>query len=451
MLLGFYGDDFTGSTDALEWLSRAGVRTMLFLKPPTKEQIASFEGLQAFGVAGRSRSLPTEQMQDELAPVFRSMASLQPRYVHYKVCSTFDSSARVGSIGKAIEVGLQVFQNEYVPLLVGTPELGRYCLFGNLFARDGIGSLGAIYRVDRHPVMSRHPITPALDGDLRDHLARQTQLSVGLLDVLALDRERSELRAHLDQLIGAGNKILLFDTLTRRHLEVIGGLLSDRLGQIESQFIVGSSAVELALCSAFLASDSKSLPTFPALHSVHPLLVISGSCSSVTERQIERAVREGFEEVPLDTIALLDGSQDSMHQTIERALNALQRGRHCIVHTARGPDDPRVLHWSERRAKESTSILGQAMADIVGSVLSSLPLQRIGFAGGDTSSHAVGLLGIEALQMLSPFVAGAPICQVHSRDPRLAGLQLNLKGGQVGSADYFIRLANGSETLSERG
>ncbi len=450
MLLGFYGDDFTGSTDALEWLARSGIRTMLFLNPPTREQIASFEGLQAFGVAGRSRSLPTEQMQDELAPVFQSMASLHPRYVHYKVCSTFDSSPRVGSIGKAIEVGLQVFRNEYVPLLVGTPALGRYCLFGNLFARDGIGSSGAIYRVDRHPVMSRHPITPALDGDLRDHLARQTQLPVGLFDVLALDSERDKHQVHLDRLIRAGNKILLFDTLTRGHVEAIGELLCARLNQVDSQFIVGSSAVELALSSAYLASNSELLPTFPSLHSVHPLLVISGSCSSVTERQIEQAVREGFEEVPLDTIALLDGSQDAVHRTTERAVKALQRGSHCIVHTARGSNDPRVLHWSKRPAKESTSILGQAMADIVGSVLSSLPLQRIGFAGGDTSSHAVGLLGIEALHMLCPFVAGAPICQVHSRDPRLEGLQLNLKGGQVGSADYFIRLAQGSETLSER-
>ena len=30
LLLGFYGDDFTGSTDALESLARGGVRAVLF-------------------------------------------------------------------------------------------------------------------------------------------------------------------------------------------------------------------------------------------------------------------------------------------------------------------------------------------------------------------------------------------------------------------------------------
>jgi uncharacterized protein YgbK (DUF1537 family) len=32
ILLAFYGDDFTGSTDALEFLTRAGARTALFIE-----------------------------------------------------------------------------------------------------------------------------------------------------------------------------------------------------------------------------------------------------------------------------------------------------------------------------------------------------------------------------------------------------------------------------------
>jgi hypothetical protein len=32
-LLAFYGDDFTGSTDAMEILERAGIRTALFIEP----------------------------------------------------------------------------------------------------------------------------------------------------------------------------------------------------------------------------------------------------------------------------------------------------------------------------------------------------------------------------------------------------------------------------------
>jgi uncharacterized protein YgbK (DUF1537 family) len=35
LLLAFYGDDFTGSTDAMEALAISGYRTVLFLEPPT--------------------------------------------------------------------------------------------------------------------------------------------------------------------------------------------------------------------------------------------------------------------------------------------------------------------------------------------------------------------------------------------------------------------------------
>jgi hypothetical protein len=41
ILLAFYGDDFTGSTDALEFISRAGAKTVLFTEPPTTEQLKS--------------------------------------------------------------------------------------------------------------------------------------------------------------------------------------------------------------------------------------------------------------------------------------------------------------------------------------------------------------------------------------------------------------------------
>jgi uncharacterized protein YgbK (DUF1537 family) len=47
ILLAFYGDDLTGSTDALEFISRAGAKAILFLEPPTREQLDFFPDLQA--------------------------------------------------------------------------------------------------------------------------------------------------------------------------------------------------------------------------------------------------------------------------------------------------------------------------------------------------------------------------------------------------------------------
>jgi 3-oxoisoapionate kinase len=48
-LIAFYGDDFTGSTDALECLVAVGLRAVLFTAVPSPEQLARFGGLDALG------------------------------------------------------------------------------------------------------------------------------------------------------------------------------------------------------------------------------------------------------------------------------------------------------------------------------------------------------------------------------------------------------------------
>ena len=103
---------------------------------------------------------------------FAWLKGLDARFCHYKVCSTFDSSPDVGNIGRAIEIGRRVFGQRVTPLVVGAPQLKRYTAFGHLFA----GYQGQTYRIDRHPVMSRHPVTPMDEADLRIHLSRQTDL-----------------------------------------------------------------------------------------------------------------------------------------------------------------------------------------------------------------------------------------------------------------------------------
>ncbi len=62
LLIAFYGDDFTGSTDALEFLSRSGIKTVLFIEAPTAAQLERYPGLQAIGVAGMSRTYSPEEM-----------------------------------------------------------------------------------------------------------------------------------------------------------------------------------------------------------------------------------------------------------------------------------------------------------------------------------------------------------------------------------------------------
>ncbi|MDQ8031625.1 MAG: four-carbon acid sugar kinase family protein, partial [Bordetella sp.] len=64
--LAWYGDDFTGATDTLAEVARAGWRSLLFLAVPTPARLAAAGPLDAIGIAGAARGMAPERMAKEL-------------------------------------------------------------------------------------------------------------------------------------------------------------------------------------------------------------------------------------------------------------------------------------------------------------------------------------------------------------------------------------------------
>jgi uncharacterized protein YgbK (DUF1537 family) len=434
ILLAFYGDDFTGSTDALEWLSKAGAKTVLFIAPPLPEQLAQYEGLQAYGVAGNTRAMNPADMEKTLAAAFTQLKASGARHIHYKVCSTFDSSPSIGSIGKAIDTGMQVLGNPFTPLLVAAPALGRHCVFGNLFARMGTAGAGSIYRLDRHPSMSKHPVTPADESDLRLHLAKQTTKQIALLDILQLSKPLPELRATAEALIASNAEILLIDALYQEQLLPIGALLEvwSRRGLL---FSVGSSGVEMALGQYWNKNNIlNTVSDWPSPDRKSPLLVICGSCSPVTARQVAWAMANGFEEVVLDVAAVRNNDEAAIASATIAARGPLQRGQSVIIHTN---------GFSGSNDNLPSQQLGTALGAIARALAAEQLYQRLVVAGGDTSSYAARAMGIESVEMIAALVPGAPLCKATATGSPLHGMEVNFKGGQVGAENYFGVLLEG--------
>lgn len=444
MLLGYYGDDFTGSTDVLEALTTSGVPTVLFTEPPTAEMLERFARVEAIGIAGNSRTMSPAQMDATLPVAFAALEQLRPAIVHYKTCSTFDSAPEIGSIGRAIEIGERVFQNRLTPLVVGSPNLQRFCVFGNLFARSGLNS--PVYRLDRHPTMSRHPVTPMTEADLRRHLARQTSLPIHLVDVLTLDLGVAAVNATVAE---AANGIVLYDTLTAGHLATIGeSIWCAQRTEDKPLFVAGSSGIESALARRWREHGtlpSKSNGSAPP-RAMHRALMISGSCSPVTDRQIAWAISQGAAEFPLDLRLLLGSStlESDIISIAERVVTQLEADRSVIVHTSRGPRDERLVATKQTGpAALNGDALGVILGRILARVLDSRLVERVAVAGGDTSGAVARTLGIEALEMIGPLTPGAPLCVAHSRNAAVVGVEFTFKGGQVGYDDFFGALLDG--------
>jgi uncharacterized protein YgbK (DUF1537 family) len=453
LLLAYYGDDFTGSTDALEFLTLAGVKTVLFLRKPEQKDLDRFPGIQAIGLAGKSRSMSPSEMETELYTAFENLKSFAPNHFHYKVCSTFDSAPHVGNIGKAIEIGSEVFNQKTVLVSPSAPHLGRFCVFGNLFARMGTIGNGEIYRIDRHPSMSKHPVTPALEGDLTIHLAKQTKKSINLVNLTTIEKGAS---AVLEEVINNESEILFFDGFNLEHLKTIGSVFN-QLATEKTLFSVGSSGIEMALGLDWKSNKviGKEIE-FESAGKVSPLLVLSGSCSPVTSKQIEYALENGFLEIPLESkVVDSEYQQQITEKTVLQIIDNFNNGKSTILHTSTGSDDPRIAETelffkskgfsANEIQKQCSSVYGSVLGQITKEVLKAVQIKRILFAGGDTSSYAASELDILALEMIAPIAPGAPLCKAVSDNEWVNGIEMNFKGGQVGTADYFIKVLKGEK------
>ncbi|MBB5214631.1 four-carbon acid sugar kinase family protein [Parapusillimonas granuli] len=424
----FYGDDFTGATDTLATLASAGLKTVLFMGPPTPAQLACAGLLDCLGIAGASRSMGAAEQEAELEPVGRFFAGLGAPVIHYKTCSTFDSSPDIGSIGVALRsLRRRLDVSSFVPIVGGQPSLGRYCVFGNLFAAFQSG--GEVYRLDRHPTMSRHPVTPMHEADLRLHLARQGLPRLGLIPYPSYDLPAQAFDRILDDEAAAQPDGVLFDVAQAGQLASVGRAIWRRAAG-RTVLAAGPSSVAQALIAHWRASgetDTSSRARPAALPAATtPVFVFSGSRSPLTARQIQAA--NSYERIPLSPRILMRGEGDGA--ALARIASALSGGANVLAY----------LTDEASEAVTSAADLAKACAAFIARVLEAGRPRRVGVAGGDTSSYAVKALDGWGLSYLGQLDPGVALCRVHADDPGLDGVEIMLKGGQMGSPSIFEKL-----------
>ncbi|WP_442577009.1 four-carbon acid sugar kinase family protein [Microbacterium sp. F51-2R] len=440
----YYGDDFTGSVDVLLQFARYGLAGRLFTAMPSPQALReAAEAADVVGIAGIARSLPTEQLSGELSPVFEALRDLGVPVVQYKACSTADSSPTLGSIGRVIEVGRAVFGERPVPMLFAQPDFGRYTVFGHHFAREG----DTVYRLDRQPTMSNHPSTPMRESDLARHFSLQTSLPIRslacwndgepLASAIAGARPFASAIAGADDaeplaaaIAGTDAAALVLDALTDEHVEVVGRAVRVLAAAASGRnagpdfdpvsgpvFAIGSGGLSRGLAAASGAAR-REVPASGTRSG--PVLAVSGSRSPQTRRQADAAAAAGWLAQPLR----LDQSAGAIADVVA----ALASGR-SVVLTSDDADVP--------DGAGALEAIAEAAASVIRAAVRAGATRRVIVCGGDTSSRVTRLLGVDSLSITANPVANVVLLRAHSLDPEVDGLELLLKGGQVGPADLF--------------
>lgn len=442
-LVSFYGDDFTGSSASMEAFAWQGIKTVLFLGVPSPERLAEFADYRCIGIAGIARSKSPAWMDTHLPAIFERLAQTGAPVIQYKVCSTFDSAPHIGSIGKAADIGASILPGP-IPMLVGDLGMGRLQIFGNLFAQAN----SVYYRLDRHPTMAEHPSTPMQEADLARHLASQTALPVSNIDFRQLRPGNRNLLASLTW--PEESLIYSIDVLDEDTLRSAGQVIWT-MGNAQ-KFVIGSQGVQAALASYWRSVGLLTDPPVEAsIQAVDRIAIVSGSVSPMTAAQIDYAASHGYEAVRLnlDWVSDRDAWDTEIDRAVRKSKAALSEGRDPLVYTARGPDDPAVRQFKEKfysnreTAEAANDLVGSSLGTILDRLIAETGLSRVVLSGGDTSSHAALRLKIDALTSVAKLAPGGPLCRAHSTDRSRNGIEIAMKGGQVGAADYFVVARDG--------
>lgn len=391
----FVADDFTGASDTLATLARAGLRVRLFRDLPAQDDII---GLDAWGIATHARSLNCNDIVELAQYLGKGLAHFHPQFLHLKVCSTFDSSRDIGNIALFAKELAKAAKRDNIAVIGGQPSLGRYAIFGNLFAKAPDGQ---IYRIDRHPIMSAHPVTPMHEADLIRHLA-----DLGLTGLQTIGRKQK------------GTAFPRFyDALEQADIASAG---HDLMSLQQPVLIMGSSSVAEAwiLSKQFSQADNQPF----AIMADGPIFCFAGSRSSLTTAQI--AAAETIARLPINPADMLAGN-NNLEQARAWVLERLAHGQDCLAYLT-----------ADSAGNIPAAELARRSATFVRMIMSENRAKGLVVAGGDTSSAIVNALAPNHLDYAGDICEGVPVLLGNLSEN---AYPLVLKGGQMGGNNFFMR------------
>lgn len=410
-VLGAIADDFTGATDLAGLLARSGVQVSLRIGVPTDppSNTSAFEV-----IALKSRTAPVQDAISETRAALAWLKASGAQHFFWKYCSTFDSTpeGNIGPVAEALMEDLDTEQTIYCPAF---PENGRSIFMGNLF-------------VGQQPLaespMKDHPLTPMRDSNLLRLLEPQVSKKVGLIDRLTVAQGATAVRDALDELKANHVAHVVLDAVANADLEIIAEACRSM------PLMTGGSAVAMPLPALYLSdgtlNQDELIKEKPQTDSLG--IILSGSCSAMTNKQVAAYIEQGAPAFQLDPKALATtGPQPVLDWLSKQDLSCTP-----LIYATANPES----------VQAAQNTLGVAEAgELVEKALAACAIaardqgaRRVIVAGGETSGAVTQALGVQQLDIGNEIAPGVPWTYCHSNGHSIA---LALKSGNFGSETFF--------------
>ncbi|WP_431022530.1 Four-carbon acid sugar kinase family protein [Erwinia rhapontici] len=413
MRLGVIADDFTGATDIASFLVQNGMSTVQVNGVPAGPLSSQAD---AIVVSLKSRSCAAEKA---VADSLQALAWLQQQgceRFYFKYCSTFDSTAQ-GNIGPVTDALLAALGESQTIISPSLPVNGRTVYQGHLFVMDQLLSDSG---------MRHHPVTPMTDSNLLRLMEAQASGKAGLINSQTLDQGADAVRLALEELAQQGVQYVVLDALNEQHLLTQGEALRDR------RLVTGGSGLAIGLARQWASAGHDSARAQAAgAPQGQRAVVLSGSCSTMTNRQVARYRQQA-------AAAAIDVER-ALHERDRYASElcdwVVQHESDALAPLLFATSDPETLQRIQQQygAARSSEAVEQLFAAVVRE-LQQRGWQRFIVAGGETSGVVAQTLGIDAFHIGPVISPGVPWVRAVGQPVSLA-----LKSGNFGDENFFAR------------
>jgi len=303
------------------------------------------------------------------------------------------------------------------------PENGRSIFMGNLFV--GTEPLA-------ESPMKNHPLTPMRDSNLVRLLTPQVTKPVELINRLTVAKGAEAVQSAMASLLEKNNAAhVVVDAVADEDLLTIAKACC------HMPLLTGGSALAMALPRLYSEDGLLDPGAARATHQVpdKSTVILSGSCSEMTNAQVDRYSATGAPTWFLDPLILAE-------QGVQSCLDwlAQQDMQHAPLIYATA-DPCRVKSAQEKLGVDRAgSVVEDALAAIA-VFARDAGARRFIVAGGESSGAVTQALGITSLDIGPEIAPGVPWTFCVSDNTPIA---LTLKSGNFGTEDFF-RKNNPSE------
>ena len=273
------------------------------------------------------------------------------------------------------------------------------------------------------------------DSVLAELLAKQSCHPVGHVFLSAVSAGPDAIGQRIAELLAAGKKLISFDATTEKHMRSI------------AQAIAAAGKPPLWVGCAGLAEMIPAVMGWPqqpafsaAADTEGPVLIVAGSVSKVTHRQMEFFLAQGQGElVSLQAGQLFVEPADEIARCILAAEQALRRGRDVLLASAVEAD----AVDQARLAGQTKGIDNQKVSEVIAEALGQVVRGLVGLkpaglflTGGDTAIAVCRALNVSAIDVLAEVSTGIPLGKLSGGI--CPGLRVVTKAGAFGSEQAIV-------------